>query len=35
MRDKPGAAEFKHGTRYQVTPVAPLGQPEPKPLDKK
>jgi neutral ceramidase len=35
MRDKPGPAEFEHGTRYQVTPVAPLGKPQPQPLDKK
>ena len=35
MREKPGPAEFQHGTRYQVIPVAPLGQPQPKPLDKK
>jgi len=34
MREKPGPAEFQHGTRYLVTPVAPLGQPAPKPLDK-
>jgi hypothetical protein len=35
MRDKPGPGDFVHGTRYQVIPVAPLGQPQPKPLDKK
>jgi hypothetical protein len=29
MRDKPGPDDFKHGTRYQVTPVAPLGQEQP------
>jgi hypothetical protein len=33
MRDKPGPGDFKHGIRYQVTPVAPLGQGQP--LDKK
>lgn len=24
MRDKPGPGDFKHGTRYLVTPVEPL-----------
>jgi neutral ceramidase len=29
MRDKPGPGDFKHGTRYLVTPVAPLDQEQP------